>query len=88
MAGLPPVSTLFAAFLGNNPVQHLLGPTGVLPTLSSVDYATITGTRFFPQIISGPFHDGLAVVFGAAAAMAAVAALVSLVVRRPARPAD
>ena len=26
VAHLPPVSTLFAAFLGYNPVQHLLGP--------------------------------------------------------------
>ena len=30
---LPPVSTLFAAVLGDNPVEHLLAPSGVLHTL-------------------------------------------------------
>src|SRR5450631_1790990 len=78
VAKLPPVSTLFAAFLGNNPIQHLLAPTGVLSTLSKGNLATLTGTQFFPQIISAPFHHGLTIVFSAAAIMAAVAALVSL----------
>ena len=77
-ANLPPVSTLFAAFLGKNPIQHLLTPSGVLPTLAPHNVATLTGTEFFPRIISAPFHHGLGVVFGAAAIMAAVAALVSL----------
>jgi MFS family permease len=78
VAGLPPVSTLFAAFLGNNPVQHLLAPTGALPTLSPHEVSTLTGTQFFPQVISAPFHQGLTTVFVAAAIMAAIAALVSL----------
>jgi len=30
VAGLPPVGSLFAAFLGYNPVASLLGPSGVL----------------------------------------------------------
>ena len=29
---LPPVSTLFAAFLGYNPVQHLIGPQVLVPS--------------------------------------------------------
>jgi len=85
VADLPPVSTLFAAFLGNNPIQHLLAPTGVLSTLPARNLATLTGTQFFPQIISAPFHHGLAAVFGAAAIMATIAALVSLL--RGSRPA-
>ena len=70
----PPVSTLFAAFLGNNPIQHLLGPTGVLANLPAHNLATLTGTQFFPRVISAPFHHGLSIVFTAAAVMAAIAA--------------
>lgn len=78
VAHLPPVSTLFAAFLGNNPVGHLLSPSGVLGSLPAHNVAVLTGKEFFPELISGPFHHGLAIVFGAAACMAAVAAFASL----------
>ena len=78
VAHLPPVSTLFAAFLGNNPIQHLLAPTGVLANLPAHNLATLTGTQFFPRVISAPFHHGLSIVFTAAAVMAAIAALASL----------
>ncbi|HXY46189.1 MAG TPA: MFS transporter [Acidimicrobiales bacterium] len=57
-AGLPPVSTLFAAFLGYSPVRHLLG-AGVLAHLSAVQRGILTGRKFFPSLISGPFHHGL-----------------------------
>ncbi|MFF2149548.1 MFS transporter, partial [Kitasatospora sp. NPDC058190] len=77
LAGLPPVSTLFATFLGNNPIGHLLGPSGVLSTLPAHNAQTITGTRFFPELISGPFHHGLVIVFSTAAVMALVAACAS-----------
>jgi MFS family permease len=77
IAHLPPVSTLFAAFLGTNPVQHLLAPTGVLAHLSPGDLAALTGSTFFPGLVAPPFHEGLVVVFGAAAGMALVAALAS-----------
>ncbi|MFI6048982.1 MFS transporter [Streptomyces violascens] len=77
VAGLPPVSTLFATFLGNNPISHLLGPSGVLHTLPAHDVRTLTGTRFFPQLVSGPFHHGLVTVFTVAAAMALVGAAAS-----------
>jgi MFS family permease len=76
VAQLPPVSTLFAAFLGSNPVGHLLGPD-VLAGLSPADRSALTGGEFFPQLVSGPFHHGLVVVFTAAAAMAVVAAVAS-----------
>jgi MFS family permease len=78
VAHLPPVSTLFAAFLGNNPIQHLLAPSGTLATLAPHDAAALTSTSFFPEVIAGPFHQGLSVVFGAAAAMAVLAAIASL----------
>nr|WP_211178056.1 MFS transporter [Pseudonocardia acidicola] len=77
VAGLPPVSTLFATFLGNNPISHLLAPSGVLDTLPAHDVQTLTGTRFFPELVSGPFHHGLVIVFSVATAMALVAALAS-----------
>jgi MFS family permease len=78
VAGLPPVSSLFAAFLGFNPIQSLLGPTGALQHVTAQQRATLTGGEFFPQLISGPFHTGLIVVFIAAAAMSVIAAVASL----------
>ena len=76
-ATLPPVSTLFAAFLGANPVEHLLDPS-TLAALPSGQAAKLTGTSFFPELISAPFHHGLVAVFTAAAVMAVVGALASL----------
>jgi hypothetical protein len=75
---LPPVSSLFAAFLGFNPIEQLLGPTGALSQVSAGQAATLTGGHFFPSLIAGAFHHGLAVVFGAAAVMSVIAALASL----------
>jgi len=75
--GLPPVASLFAAQLGVNPMQHLLAPTHVLATLPAGARALITGTRFFPGLIQGPFHHGLTIVFAVSAGMAGVAALAS-----------
>ena len=39
---------------------------------------TLTGQEFFPHLISGPFHDGLVIVFGVAAALSVIGALASL----------
>ncbi len=75
---LPPVSTVFAALLGYNPVQHLLGPSGVLARLPAHNVAVLTGNQFFPHLISGPFHHGLIIVFSAAAIMSLVGAAVSM----------
>jgi EmrB/QacA subfamily drug resistance transporter len=75
VAGLPPVSVLFAAFLGYNPMRSLLGPA--LGTLPAARQATITGHAFFPGLISGPFHHGLSVVFTFALAVCLVAAAAS-----------
>jgi MFS family permease len=78
IGGLPPVGSLFAAFLGYNPMQSLLGPTGALNQIPPANAATLTGKEFFPQLISQPFHHGLVVVFTAAALMMLVGALASL----------
>lgn len=77
VASLPPVTSVFAAFLGYNPVQSLLGPSGVLTRLPKQSADTLTGKDFFPQLISGPFHRGLVVVFVTAAVMGFVAAAIS-----------
>jgi MFS family permease len=75
---LPPVSSLFASVLGVNPVQHLLSAANALSSLPVAAQRVLTGRAFFPGLISGPFHHGLVVVFGVAAALAALAALASL----------
>ncbi len=77
IAHLPPVSTVFSALLGYNPVRTLVGP-GVLGTLPSHNVQVLTGTQFFPHLIAAPFHHGLVIVFTAAAIMSLIGALVSL----------
>ena len=76
IAGLPAVSVLFASLLGYNPVQTLLGPA-TLSHLSTAHQQYLTGRSFFPQLISGPFADGLGVAFGFAIAACLVAAAAS-----------
>jgi MFS family permease len=74
---LPPVATLFAAFLGYNPVKTLLGPH-VLHKLSPANAHTLTGRSFFPHLISGPFHTALVYAFIFAIVACVVAAVASL----------
>jgi MFS family permease len=73
IAHLPPVGSLFAAFLGYNPIRTLLGPAA-LARLSPAQASNLTGTDFFPRLIAGPFQHGLAIVFLAALVMSLVAA--------------
>ncbi|MEI7516901.1 MAG: MFS transporter [Mycobacteriaceae bacterium] len=77
VADTPPVGSLFAAFLGYNPMAELLAPSNGL-ALPGVNAEVLTGQAFFPQLISEPFHTGLVVVFGAAAAMMLIGAIASL----------
>ncbi|MEU9080222.1 MFS transporter [Kitasatospora sp. NPDC048538] len=86
IAALPPVGTLFAAFLGCNPVRELLGPD-LLGHLPAANAQTLTGRQFFPQLIAGPFHDGLVVVFWFAIALSLAGAAASLIRARPAEAA-
>ena len=74
---LPPVSSLFAAQLGVNPVQHLLRPSGALTHLTAAQQHALTGSEFFPTLISGPFHSGLVIVFAFGATLALLAAIAS-----------
>jgi MFS family permease len=79
VGALPPVSSLFAALLGVNPIAHALAPSGALSALPRVNQQILTGREFFPHLIAGPFHQGLAVVFVVAAALSVLGAAASLV---------
>jgi MFS family permease len=78
IGALPPVSSLFAALLGVNPIEQLLGPAGALAALTPAQQAALTGRQFFPNLISGPFHQGLIVVFTVACVLSLIAAIASL----------
>ncbi|WP_319437301.1 MFS transporter [Mycobacterium sp. RTGN5] len=77
VANLPPVGSLFAAFLGYNPIAELLAPYDALHQ-PGVNADVLTGQTFFPNLITGPFHSGLVVVFGAAALMMVIGAIASM----------
>jgi MFS family permease len=76
VAALPPVSIMFAALLGYNPIQTLLGP--VISKLPAGHAAYLTGHTFFPSLISPPFEHGLAIAFDFAIAACLIAAVASL----------
>jgi MFS family permease len=76
LSHLPPVSSLFAALLGYNPMATLL-PPAVLHALPAGQAAILTGKDFFPELISGPFQKGLTIVFATAALMSVIAAAAS-----------
>ncbi len=76
VGALPPVSILFAAFLGYNPIQTLVG-AGVLDHLSAANRMELTGHSFFANLISDPFHAGLIEAFIFAAVVCLVAAAAS-----------
>jgi MFS family permease len=87
-AHLPPVSVLFAAFLGYDPVHSLIGP-GVISHLSPANAAALTNHSFFPNLIAAPFHSGLHKAFAFAIVACALAAVMSWSrgARRPERRA-
>jgi MFS family permease len=73
----PPVGSLFAAFLGYNPIGTMLG-TQPAAASRGADLRTLTSKQFFPQLISAPFHYGLVIVFAVAILMSLVGAVASL----------
>ena len=77
VANTPPVGSLFAAFLGYNPIDELLAPHHALQQ-PGVNADVLTGKTFFPHLITEPFHTGLVVVFVAAAVMMVIGALASM----------
>jgi MFS family permease len=85
----PPIGSLFSAFLGYNPIQQLLGPTGALSHLPPHQVAYLTGRSFFPHLIESAFAHGLHLAFDFAAAAMAVATIASgLIGPRPAGSVD
>jgi hypothetical protein len=76
LAALPPVSIMFAALLGYNPIKMLLG--SALSKLPASHAAYLTGHTFFPSLISAPFHHGLDIAFDFAIIACLIAALASL----------
>jgi MFS family permease len=76
VSSLSPVSTLFAALLGYNPIKELLG-THALSVLPHAQQVTLTGRRFFPSLIAAPFRSGLRAAFDFAIASSILAAAIS-----------
>jgi MFS family permease len=77
VANEPPIGSLFSAFLGYNPIQQLLGPTGALKQLPAKQAAYITGRSFFPHLIEEPFAGGLHLAFTFAAIATVIAIIAS-----------
>jgi MFS family permease len=77
VASEPPIGSLFSAFLGFNPIQQLLGPTGALAHMPAQQAAYVTGRSFFPHLIQQPFADGLHLAFDFAAGATLIAVVAS-----------
>ncbi len=70
-----PIGSLFAAFLGINPIHQLLGPQLLARTGSNAGY--LTGRSFFPDLIAEPFGRGLHLAFVLAAGLCFLGAVFS-----------
>jgi hypothetical protein len=77
VAHSPPIGSLFAAFLGFNPIQVEV-PHQVLASLGQAHAHYLTGRAFFPTLISSSFAEGLHLAFLFAAATTFVAVIASL----------
>jgi len=75
-AGAPPVASLFAAFLGFNPMGELI-PADAMAALTADQQALITGNQFFPNLLAGPFMVGIKIAFSISLLLYLLAALVS-----------
>jgi MFS family permease len=76
LAHLPPIGSLFAAFLGFNPIQTEI-PHSVLASLGTAHANYLTGRSFFPKLISSSFQQGLRLAFDFAAGITVIAAIAS-----------
>ena len=77
VANEPPIGSLFSAFLGYNPIQQLLGPSGALAHMPAHQAAYVTGRSFFPKLIEQPFSNGLHLAFDFAAGATLIAVVAS-----------
>jgi hypothetical protein len=59
---LPPISVLFASFLGYDPATSLI-PPHVIANLPAANAAAIRGNGFFSSLSAGSFQDGLHLAF-------------------------
>ena len=76
IATLPAVTVLFASYLDDNPMGHLLGARA-LSSLSPRAYATVIGHTFFPTIIQHAFVAGVRPALSFATTVCALAAVMS-----------
>jgi MFS family permease len=76
---LSPTESLFAAFLGYNPMQSVLNglPQSVTATLNDGTIKTVTGLHWFPQAISGAFISSVQIAFYISALLCCLAAAAS-----------
>jgi MFS family permease len=93
ISGEPPVGSLFAAFLGYNPVESMLEQVPATKPVAGQaapptayewmhqhhpkDLAVLTGKKFFPKLIGKPFLNGLRIAFTASLIMCLIAAWAS-----------
>lgn len=81
LAHMAPLSLLFAALLGYNPLKTMFSSTApgrtVMTHLPAHQLATLTSPQFFPTLISHPFMAALRIVFMFAAAMTLLSAILS-----------
>jgi hypothetical protein len=77
VASMPPISVLFAAFLGYNPLQTLIPPSAA-HALSTHAQHLVFGTQFFPELIAPAVQDGLHIAFYVAAILSLLASCTSL----------
>jgi MFS family permease len=75
-AQAPPISILFAAFLGYNAIGHLVS-THALNAVGPHAHAVLTGPSFFPHLISPAFASGLDTAFAFAIVVCLIAAAAS-----------
>ncbi len=63
-----------------------VGQAGLLAALPQASQEVLTGRQFFPELISGPFHQGLVIALSVSAALAALGAGRLAAARRPVHP--
>ena len=73
---MPPTAALFAAFLGYDPMQSLLGDK-VMSSLPDVTQQTLSSNSFFPQTIAPAVMSSLHIAFYVSALLSVIAALAS-----------
>jgi hypothetical protein len=80
MSAIPPTGSLFAAFLGYNPVSTILAsvPASVLASISPATLAILTGITWFPTALAHAFMPSLGISFLIGAGISMVAAILSV----------